>query len=69
MLAKVIKDNGGKTDPKSLQAGLNSVKSFPGLTGTLTLSPMKHATIDEGQLTTVKYDASKKQWVPLGSAQ
>ncbi len=69
MLAQVIKDNGGKTDPKSLQAGLNSVKSFPGLTGTLTLSPMKHATIDESQLTTVKYNASKKQWVPLTSAQ
>jgi branched-chain amino acid transport system substrate-binding protein len=69
MLAQVIKDNGGKTDPKSLQAGLNGVKNFAGLTGTLTLSPMKHATIDEGQLTAVKYDASKKQWVPLTSAQ
>jgi branched-chain amino acid transport system substrate-binding protein len=68
MLAQVIKDNGGKTDPKSLQAGLNGVKNFPGLTGTLTLSPMKHATIDEGQLTAVKYDASKKQWVPLTGA-
>jgi branched-chain amino acid transport system substrate-binding protein len=69
MLAQVIKDDGGKTDPKSLQAGLNSVKNFAGLTGTLTLSPMKHATIDESQLTAVKYDASKKQWVPLTSAQ
>jgi branched-chain amino acid transport system substrate-binding protein len=65
MLAQVIKGDGGKTDPKSLQAGLNSVKNFPGLTGTLTLSPMKHATIDESQLTAVKYDASKKRWVPL----
>lgn len=65
MLAQVIKDNGGKTDPKSLQAGLNSVKNFPGLTGTLTLSANKHATIDESQLTTVKYVAAKKQWVPL----
>jgi branched-chain amino acid transport system substrate-binding protein len=69
MLAQVIKANGGKTDPKSLQAGLNSVKNFPGLTGTLTLSAMKHATIDESQLTAVKYDASKKQWVPLTSTQ
>jgi len=67
MLAQVIKDNGGKTDPKSLQAGLNGVKNFPGLTGTLTLSAMKHATIDEGQLTAVKYDASTKQWVPLST--
>jgi ABC-type branched-subunit amino acid transport system substrate-binding protein len=69
MLAQVIKDNGGKTDPKSLQAGLNSVKNFPGLTGTLTLSPTKHATIDESQLTAVKYVAAKKQWVPLTSGQ
>jgi ABC-type branched-subunit amino acid transport system substrate-binding protein len=67
MLAQVIKDNGGKTDPKSLQTGLNNVKDFPGLTGTLTLSPTKHATIDESQLTTVKYVAAKKQWVPLTS--
>jgi branched-chain amino acid transport system substrate-binding protein len=66
MLAQVIKDNGGKTDPKTLQAGLNSVKNYAGLTGTLTLSPTKHATIDESQLTAVKYVAAKKQWVPLG---
>jgi ABC-type branched-subunit amino acid transport system substrate-binding protein len=69
MLAQVIKDNGGKTDPKALQAGLNGVKNFPGLTGTLTLSATKHATIDESQLTTVKYVAAKKQWVPLTSGQ
>jgi branched-chain amino acid transport system substrate-binding protein len=69
MLAQVIKDDGGKTDPKSLQAGLNDVTNFPGLTGTLTLSPTKHATIDESQLTTVKYVAAKKQWVPLTSGQ
>lgn len=69
MLAQVIKDNGGKTDPKTLQAGLNGVKNFPGLTGTLTLSATKHATIDESQLTTVKYVAAKKQWVPLTSGQ
>jgi ABC-type branched-subunit amino acid transport system substrate-binding protein len=69
MLAQVIKANGGKTDPKTLQAGLNGVKNFPGLTGTLTLSPTKHATIDESQLTAVKYVAAKKQWVPLTSGQ
>ncbi|MGZ6610696.1 MAG: ABC transporter substrate-binding protein [Solirubrobacteraceae bacterium] len=69
MLAQVIKDNGGKTDPKTLQAGLNGVKNFPGLTGALTLSATKHATIDESQLTTVKYVAAKKQWVPLTSGQ
>lgn len=65
MLAQVIKDNGGKTDPQSLQKGLNSVTNFPGLTGTLTLSAQKHATIDASQLTTVQYDAAKKQWLPI----
>jgi branched-chain amino acid transport system substrate-binding protein len=68
MLADVIKKQ-GSTDPDALQKGFNSVSGFHGLTGDLSLSESKHATIDASMLTTVKYDASKGEWAPLEGGQ
>jgi branched-chain amino acid transport system substrate-binding protein len=64
MLAQAIK-NAGSTKPAAIQNALNHISGFQGLTGTLSFSPMKHATIEQAQLSLVKYDAATKQWVPL----
>jgi ABC-type branched-subunit amino acid transport system substrate-binding protein len=67
VLADVIKDNG--TDPEAIQKGLNSVKDYKGLTVTFSFSEQDHATIQAEDLTTVKYDAAKGEWLPLEGEQ
>jgi ABC-type branched-subunit amino acid transport system substrate-binding protein len=64
VLADVIK-KAGSTDPDALQKGLNSVTYYHGLTVTFSFSEQDHATIQADQLTTVKYDAAKGEWLPL----
>ncbi len=50
MLAKAI-DAGHSTSPTSIQAKLNSIRNYPGLTGTLSFTPRVHVTIQAAQLT------------------
>ena len=64
MLAQVVKDV-GSTKPRDLQKGFNAVKNFPGITGSLSFSEKNHITINAAQLTLVKYDAAKKEWVEV----
>ena len=64
MLAQVIKSK-KSTSPAAIQAGLNSLHNFPGLQGTISFSLQNHATITEKQLTLVKYNAAKKEWLPF----
>lgn len=64
MLGQVIKKE-GTTNALKLQAGLNSVKNYHGLQGTVSFSKQNHATITEKQLTLVKYNAAKKAWLPI----
>lgn len=64
MLAHVIKQT-KSTKPADLQKGFNSVKDFPGLSGSLSFNKKSHITITAEQLTLVKYDASKDAWVEV----
>ena len=64
MLGQVIKKV-RSTDPNKLKDGLNAVKNYHGLQGTVSFSKQNHATITEKQLTLVKYDAAKNAWLPL----
>jgi len=64
MLAQVIKTT-KSTDPNKLKDGLNSVKNYHGLQGTVSFSKQNHATITEKQLTLVKYNAAKNAWLPI----
>jgi len=64
MLGQVIKTV-KSTDPNKLKDGLNSVKNYHGLQGTVSFSKQNHATITEKQLTLVKYNAAKNAWLPL----
>jgi branched-chain amino acid transport system substrate-binding protein len=64
MLAQVIK-KAGSTDANKLKDGLNAVKNFHGLQGTVSFSKQNHATITEKQLTLVQYNAAKDAWLPL----
>jgi branched-chain amino acid transport system substrate-binding protein len=64
MLGQVIK-KAGSTDPTKLKEGLDSVKNFHGLQGTVSFTKQNHATITEKQLTLVKYNAAKDAWLPL----
>jgi branched-chain amino acid transport system substrate-binding protein len=62
MLASVI-ERAGSTDPGKLKDGFDSVKSFPGLQGTVTLSKQRHATLTERLLTPVRYDGASGKWL------
>ncbi len=64
MLGQVIKKV-HSTDHMKLQAGLNGVRNYHGLQGTVSFSKQNHATITEKQLTLVKYNAAKDAWVPF----
>jgi branched-chain amino acid transport system substrate-binding protein len=64
MLGQVIKKV-GSTDPNKLKDGLNAVRNYKGLQGTVSFSKQNHATITEKQLTLVQYDAAKDAWLPL----
>jgi ABC-type branched-subunit amino acid transport system substrate-binding protein len=64
MLAQVIKAV-GSTEPEALQKGFNSVKNFPGLTGSLSFDEKNHITITADQITLVKYDAAKNGWMEV----
>ncbi|HEX7082864.1 MAG TPA: ABC transporter substrate-binding protein [Gaiellaceae bacterium] len=64
MLGDVIKKV-GSTDPNKLKDGLNSVRNYHGLQGTVSFSKQNHATITEKQLTLVRYSAAKKAWLPI----
>ena len=64
LLGQVIK-KAGSTDPNKLQAGLNSVKNYHGLQGTVNFTPQQHATVTEPNLTLTKYDAATKTWKPF----
>jgi branched-chain amino acid transport system substrate-binding protein len=64
MLGQVIKST-KSTDPSKLKDGLNSVKNYHGLQGTVSFSKQNHATLTEKQLTLVKYNAAKNKWLPM----
>jgi branched-chain amino acid transport system substrate-binding protein len=64
MLAQVMED-AESTDPSEIRDGLEQVKDFEGLTGTLSFSPQDHATITRSQLTLVQYDGASKEWKEL----
>ena len=64
MLGQVIKTR-RSTDPNKLKDGLNNVKNYHGLQGTVSFSKQNHATITEKQLTLVKYNAAKNAWLPI----
>jgi ABC-type branched-subunit amino acid transport system substrate-binding protein len=64
LLGKVIKQE-KSTNAAKLRAGLNTVKGYKGLQGTVTFSPQNHATVVQSQLTLVKYDAAAKAWKPF----
>jgi branched-chain amino acid transport system substrate-binding protein len=63
MLAHAIQ-SAGSTKASALQSAFNGIQGFQGLTGTLSFTLQKHATIGAGQLTLVRYDAASKKWVP-----
>jgi branched-chain amino acid transport system substrate-binding protein len=64
MLGQVIRST-KSTDPNKLKDGLNGVKNYHGLQGTVSFSKQNHATLTEKQLTLVKYNAAKNKWLPL----
>ena len=64
MLGQVIKTV-KSTDPNKLKDGLNSVKNYHGLQGTVSFNKQNHATITEKQLTLVRYSAAKNVWLPI----
>lgn len=64
LLGQVIK-KAGSTDPNKLQAGLNAVKNYKGLQGTVNFSAQNHATVTEPNLTLTRYDAKTKTWKPF----
>jgi len=61
LIGQVIKKV-GSTDPNKLKDGLNSVKGYKGLQGTVSFSEQNHATITEQQLTLTRYDFKTKSW-------
>lgn len=65
VLADAIR-RAGSTEPEAIQKALNSVSNYHGLTADFSFSAQDHATITTDQLTTVRYDAAKGEWVPLG---
>jgi ABC-type branched-subunit amino acid transport system substrate-binding protein len=65
ILKQVIEDAGGKTDPESIRAGLNSLSGFEGLTGTLGFTEQIHTTINKEQLTMVKWSVDSGTWEPM----
>lgn len=65
ILKQVIEDAGGKTDPESIRAGLNSLSGFDGLTGTLGFTEQIHTTINKEQLTMVKWSVDSGTWEPM----
>jgi branched-chain amino acid transport system substrate-binding protein len=65
MLAQVI-TKAVSTNPGKLQDGLNAVRNFHGLQGTVSFSKQRHASVTEQQLTLVRYDAVANAWLPLG---
>jgi branched-chain amino acid transport system substrate-binding protein len=64
MLAHVVGTT-KSTKPVDLQKGFNSVQGFKGITGDLSFSEKNHITINAEQLTLVKYDGAKKEWVEV----
>jgi len=62
MLAKVISDT-KSTKNTDLQKAFNEVQGFKGISGDLSFNEKNHITISKDQVTLVKYDAAKKEWV------
>lgn len=65
--AKILKqaaENAKSTAPKDLQRELNKITDFDGLTGRLTFTDQRHATIDPEHLTIVSFDKGSKAWKP-----
>lgn len=50
------------TKATALQAQLNKIKNFPGLTGALTFTKMIHTSINGPEFTSVQYNATSKTW-------
>lgn len=44
IVARVIKDSGGKSDPETIRAGLAALKAYPGVTGSITINPDRNAS-------------------------
>lgn len=64
MLAQAI-TKGKSTSAASIQAQLNKITNYNGLTGKLTFTKQIHVTINAPQLTTVQYATSSNSWVPV----
>lgn len=63
MLAKAI-EAGHSTSPASIQAHLNGIRGYKGLTGDLSFTKQIHVTINASQLTLVRYSTTSHSWVP-----
>ena len=66
ILAQAIK-TAKSTDATKLQAQLDKVSNFEGLTGSLSFTKQEHATITAEQLTLVRYSTSSQSWEPAAS--
>jgi branched-chain amino acid transport system substrate-binding protein len=66
ILAQAIKA-AKSTDAAQIQAQLDKISNFPGLTGSLSFTPQEHATITAKQLTLVRYSTAKQAWEPANS--
>jgi ABC-type branched-subunit amino acid transport system substrate-binding protein len=64
LLKKAIED-GGATDPASLQKQFNQITAYPGLTGSLTFNEQQHTTLNADQLTMVKFNQATNAWEPV----
>jgi ABC-type branched-subunit amino acid transport system substrate-binding protein len=66
ILAQAIKTT-KSTDATKLQAQLDQVSQYPGLTGSLSFTKQEHATITAKQLTRVRYSTGSQAWEPAAS--
>lgn len=64
MLAAMIRQT-NTTDPEALRKAFDGTAHYAGITGDLGFAPKKHVTITSDDLTLVKYDAAKKEWVEV----
>ncbi len=44
IVAKIIKDAGGKSDPETIRTGLAALKNYPGVTGAISINPERNAS-------------------------
>jgi branched-chain amino acid transport system substrate-binding protein len=64
-MLKLAIEAGNSTEPASIQREMNKVTDYPGLTGTLSFTEQRHATIDADHLTMVQFNAATGAWEPI----